>query len=196
MIPEFQPTGILPPFVGSGPALRAGRAPYLATISELVSRFGTSPERRRVLGGLLDYRRRLQRLGIVDGFQWIDGSFVENCELRNGRPPGDVDIVTFLRRPEGARDDDSWAEFVTRNDAELMELFDASLAKSRFLCDAYVVELDMPSEAIVANTHYWFGLFSHSRLGGEWKGLVQVGLFDPADDDAALVELSVRALHG
>jgi hypothetical protein len=37
-------------------------------------------------------------LGFNRGFQWLDGSFVEN------KDPRDLDVVTFLYRPPGIHD--------------------------------------------------------------------------------------------
>ncbi|MDA1231040.1 MAG: hypothetical protein O2856_09720 [Planctomycetota bacterium] len=30
----------------------------------------------------------------MTGFQWLDGSFLEDIELGDGRPPRDLDVVT------------------------------------------------------------------------------------------------------
>jgi hypothetical protein len=38
-------------------------------------------------------------------------------------------------------------------------------------------------------TRYWFGLFSHRRSDGIWKGMLQVRLEDVADDAAAIAAL-------
>ncbi|MCF5221032.1 hypothetical protein GIW34_22655, partial [Pseudomonas syringae] len=34
-------------------------------------------------------------MGIVSGIQWLNGSFMENVEMLEGRPPNDMDVVTF-----------------------------------------------------------------------------------------------------
>lgn len=80
MIPAFGPSGVLPPFIDADATARPGASPYLTTMTEIVRRFGTSAERLAILRGLLDYRAELLRVGIVRGFQWIDGSFVEDCQ--------------------------------------------------------------------------------------------------------------------
>ena len=67
MIPEFNQSFVLPPFVG-GQVSYAQGSPYLVTALELVQRFATSPERSVILRGLLDYRTALRRLGFVQGF--------------------------------------------------------------------------------------------------------------------------------
>jgi hypothetical protein len=44
--------------------------------------------------------------------------------------------------------------------------------KANFKCDAYYVDLDVVhTTAIVDQTRYWFGLFSHRRTG-VWKGML------------------------
>lgn len=53
-------------------------------------------ERRELLKGLLEFRSELHRIGLVDGIQWLDGSFIENVEEIEGRHPKDIDVVTFL----------------------------------------------------------------------------------------------------
>ncbi|MDN3617464.1 DUF6932 family protein [Vibrio gallaecicus] len=84
MIPAFEQSGVLPPFVGDSPARRANQAPYAVSLADFVKHFSTSPERIKILIGFLEYRIALKSIGIVDGFQWIDGSFVENVELTRG----------------------------------------------------------------------------------------------------------------
>ena len=38
------------------------------------------------------------KIGIGSGFQWLDGSFLENVEMTEKRDPGDLDLVTFFRQ--------------------------------------------------------------------------------------------------
>jgi hypothetical protein len=99
VIPAFGQSDVLPPFIGADATVRAQCSPYVTTCTEIVRRFGISRERLVILRGLLDYRAALSSIGIVHGFQWIDGSFVEDCETIRQRPPGDVDVVTFAYRP-------------------------------------------------------------------------------------------------
>ena len=174
VIPAFGPSGVLPPFVGANPAWPAGLSPYVATMTEIVARFGASIERFAILSGLLDYRAALAGIGITKGFQWIDGSFVEQCEVLRQRPPGDVDIVTFAYRPFTP----DWSLFVSQH----AELFDPFLSKIQFKCDAYYVDLDKPSNWIVEDSAYFNGLFSHQRDTLQWKGMISIDL---NSDDAA-----------
>ena len=183
MIPELNQSGVLPPFLPiHGPGTAAAMSPYKSNMTELVSRFGHNPERTRIMEGLLDYREELRAAGITNGFQWIDGSYVEDCEKWRGRPPRDVDVVTFGCRPVPHADDHSWHQFV--QDHAL--LFDHSDKKTRYSCDAFYEDLNLPGMVLVSRARFWFGLFSHRRSSFLWKGLIEIPLL--ADDSA------VRAL--
>ncbi|MFN7306148.1 MAG: DUF6932 family protein [Acetobacteraceae bacterium] len=192
MIPGFTVNGLLPPFVGSSPTDMAGRAPFVTTIVDVVDRYANSPERLVILDGLLRYREALHRVGLVSGFQWIDGSFSEAIEAIENRPPNDVDVVTFYYRPASATSDPAWAAFQAQNQRALEGLFRSPLPKQSFKCDAYPVELDMGPIDLVSFTHYCFGLFSHRRQTFEWKGLIEVPLFDAVLDGEARRLLTAR----
>ncbi|MEO5374572.1 MAG: hypothetical protein H7840_09870 [Alphaproteobacteria bacterium] len=181
MIPAFDLSGVLPPFTGSSPTVSTDASPYQATMVEVVDRFGISPERLEILGGLLRYRADLRAAGLVAAFQWLDGSFVENIEASESRSPNDIDVVTFYRRPVA---DDQWTTWFRVNG----QLFDHRFTKTTYMCDAYGVDLGIQPEKVVQHTTYWFGLFSHRRMSGLWKGMVQVQL-DSADDADALAML-------
>ena len=174
MISAFTASGVLPPFSGQDATDPLGVSPYTTTMTALVSRFGTSQERLNILAGLLDYRDALRQIGIVDGYQWFDGSFVEDVERVRGLPPKDIDIVTFAYRPTlGAT---LWSDFFNQN----QQLFNPIATKATYLCDAYYVDLDMRPNLIVDRTTYWFGLLTHQRDTSLWKGLLTVPL---ASDD-------------
>ena len=177
MIPAFNVSGVLPPYVGDSPTVKAEMSPYQTTMTALVKRFATSPERIEILMGLIGYREKLRSLGLQDGFQWIDGSFVEQVELTRSRPPADVDVVTFARRP--AITDEEWVNLAQAN----VQLFDQTAVKTQFKCDAYFVDLGINPALIVSDTRYWFGLFSHQRDTSLWKGMLAVPL--DSDDIAA-----------
>jgi hypothetical protein len=144
-------------------------------MSELVSRFGTSGERCALLEGLLDLRLALQRLGITEGIQWIDGSFVENIEARRSRPPGDIDVVTIAARP--VRDQGAWMQLVR----DKQEVFNSEAAKVKFHCDHYFLDTLKRPDLLVADTVYFSSLFSHQRETSLWKGIISVQL---SSDDA------------
>lgn len=182
MIPDFGLGDVLPPFMG-GDVVGAyhPRSPYPSSMSELVQRFATSAERAAILRGLKQMRDTLRGVGFEQGFQWIDGSFVEACEIVKSRPPGDVDVVSVLHRPQAHQDPVAWGNFVALHGAALL---DADHCKATYSCDAYFIDLDIFPREISEQSAYWFGLFSHQRDTFRWKGLVQVDL--QSDDDAAM----------
>lgn len=174
MIPGFNQSGVLPPFLpNSSPTVPADMSPYKATMLELAQRYGNTPERRVILTGLLDFRDAMRAAGFNNGFQWINGSFVEDCERIRNRPPDDIDVVTFSRRL-GGYNSDQWRLFVRTNP----QLFNPGIVKLTYKCDAYFEDLDLPAEAIVSKSRYWFGLFSHQRDTSLWKGLLEIPLVD------------------
>jgi hypothetical protein len=188
MITAFGISGVLPPFIGADPSNRASTSPYAATATEVVSRFATSAERVALLDGLLRYRAALASIGISNGFQWVDGSFVENCETIRQRPPGDVDVVTFAQRPPAAVQDHDWRQFISANS----NLFVPQRTKADFSCDAYYIDLNKPASIIVLDTAYFNGLFSHQRDTAMWKGMILVAL---NSDDAAARQAISGAAH-
>jgi hypothetical protein len=188
MIPEFGLGDVLPPFMGEDVVgAYLPRSPYSTTISELVLHFATSPQRCVILKGFLSFREALRNAGFTSGIQWLDGSFVENCEVVKGRSPGDIDIVSLLRRPAGILDEDRWTDFVEKNTETI---FDASATKRDFHCDAYFIDLDVEPQLVAESVAYWFGLFSHQRETFRWKGIVQLNFL--CDDDLAANILETR----
>lgn len=195
-IPRFNASGVLPPYVGCSPAQPAPMmSPYVVNVVDLVERFGFSRQRRIMLRGLLAYREALCRIGMRDGFQWLNGSFLEDIESRCLRAPGDIDVVTFSRRPAAHREPEAWTQFSLNHCSPLQ---DRMAVRARYHCDAFMVDLDGHPELLVDSVRYWFGLFSHHRISLQWKGMLRVSLaddFDPAakallnqmedDDDAA-----------
>ena len=78
-IPDWTPHGVLPP-VGSDPTSPDYRSPYLVSVVDFVMRFGSTPARRNIVSGFLSFRAALASVGLVNGFQWIDGSFPLNAD--------------------------------------------------------------------------------------------------------------------
>lgn len=164
MIPNFNQSGVLPPFTGdvTNPF---GRAPYKVDFSEVVTRFNTSPKRKSVLSGLDEYRNQLHLIGIRNGFQWLDGSFIEDCESNRNRDPNDIDLLTFAFLPKE----------ININNYE--QLFDPEITKQKYSCDAYFIDLGVNDPIYLVNqTHYWFGLFTHQRESYLWKGILEIPL--------------------
>jgi hypothetical protein len=180
MIPPFNQQQLLPLFVGAL-TLMAGHSPFITTKGAVVDRFATSPVRCAILGGLLDYRAALRAAGMVEGYPWLAGSFVEGQVTA----PNDVDVVTFHLLDPAA--DDRFAV----NHPMLVE---APQTRSRHKVDAQFVSLRASRPwTPVRDSTFWFGLFSHQRTTQRWKGLLQVQLDTPSEDEAARTLLAARS---
>lgn len=178
--------GIVPPIRPNAPGHDLDRSPYSATLAEVVQMFATSQERANILSGLFNYRAALHANGLVTGFQWLDGSFLENIEDLDDRPPNDIDVVTFFRLPAGTTQADLMPH--------IQDLFDTNHTKENYRVDAYPFDLGIPlDEGRIRNAAYWYSMWSHRR-DGMWKGFVQVDL-DPAIDAASqpLLEEKIAA---
>lgn len=184
MIPAFNLSGVLPPYIGASPAAPASLSPYDTSMTELVQKMGSSPERATILRGLIALRAQLRQLGIINGYQWCAGSFCEDIEKLEGRCPGDIDIVTFFVRPVHQTDNAAWAGFVAAN----ASVFDAAQTKAHFHCDAYYVDANTPLPHVITQVTYWHGLFGHRRSSHMWKGMLRVPLV--SDDSDALNHLA------
>jgi len=184
MIPPFNLSGVLPPYVGASPLDPAGLSPFDTSMREVVEALGTSADRASILRGFISLREKLRALGITEGYQWCAGSFCEDVEALQGRSPSDVDVVTFFVRPVHRDDDAAWATFVASN----IGLFDATQTKATFKCDAYFVDANSPLPAMIAQVTYWHGLFGHQRVSHLWKGMLRVPMM--SDDADALQHLA------
>ncbi|MBF8274497.1 MAG: hypothetical protein HW380_3602 [Magnetococcales bacterium] len=176
-IPAWNILGVLPPIDSDLPT-SPNRSPYPVSLKDVVMRFSTSPERRKVLAGFLDYRKELHRIGLTSGFQWLDGSFLEDVETIEKRDPRDIDVVTFLHTPNSFSVPDEDAKFL-----------DSEIVKERFRVDAYVVELDaVTSRELTLWSAYWYSMWSHRR-NQAWKGFLQIELA-PEEDEGVRIMLS------
>lgn len=185
MLPNFTLSGVLPPFhpeLGPTADHIHGRSPYVITPEELVAVFATTEERKSLLRDLFQYRQQLRELGFVHGQQWIDGSFVEDVELQRGRPPGDIDLLTFLVRPHGVEEQTAWAHFLDQH---------FPVMEGNGLGPHCFFDLSLPPVVVVRQSVFWFGLFSHQRETALWKGIVQIDI--GADDNAAIALLEEDA---
>jgi len=171
VIPDFNHSHVLPPFLGDSPTAASDVSPYRTSMLEVTQRFASLPGRRKLIEGLLNYRADLAALGFVRGFQWLDGSFAENIEAHEQRPPNDMDMVTFAFSPEGLT-----STQIGQMLASHPALFVNAQAKEKYGCDGYMVPLDKSPENLVKRCIYYFSLFSHRRSDQVWKGLLQIPL--------------------
>jgi len=182
MIPNFTIDGVVPPYIGAnGPGgASSDMTPYATTVLEVVQRFGTTLHRRAILRDWLQHRDDMRTHGINTGFQWIDGSFVED------KVPNDIDVVTFFYRPPNA----PHAHQIFALFNNYADVFRKPQVKLRLKLDALFIDLNSSPEALVTGTSYWNGLFSHRRNDDLWKGMVRVPL-DHGEDAAALAALDL-----
>lgn len=189
--PAWNKQGIVPP-IPADPQLATGRprSPYGVSLVEVVQRFSTSPQRIEILRGFLGYRAALHLAGLTQGFQWLDGSFLEDKERMRGEDPGDIDVATFFHLATGANQ-----TLLVTNDP-LTFGPDGQVRKAHYHVDAFLIALEISPtrtpERLVASSHYWYGVFSHSRRDFLWKGFLQVDLSsgDDAGANALLTTLS------
>ena len=183
-IPAYNNDGILPPFLGSSPAHASGlMSPYKVTVLDVVVRFASTRARINILKGWLSHRAELRALGFIQGFQWLDGSFVED------KVPRDLDVVTLLYfgAPSFPDPDAAWVSFTSNQ-----QIFDRVAVKTSFQLDAFFIDLLDPPEFVIEAARYYLGLFSHQRITMVWKGMLQVRLESAAEDAAAVAELDQR----
>ena len=143
---------------------------------DLLLRFGNTPARREIAAAFLDYRAALHGVGLTRGFQWVNGSFVEDSLQNRAREPRDVDVVTFFHMPEGYGPESLPDSFL-----EVMTLGSPRIPTS---IDAYHVVLDAGDLRYLSNRiTYWNSLWSHTR-DGKWKGYLEIDLSDDQDASA------------
>jgi hypothetical protein len=163
------------------------RAPYFVTLGDLVGRFAASVERCKILRGFLEYRAALHAIGITEGFQWIDGSFMEDIETLEGRPPGDIDVVTFYKIPQGETQD----SLLQRNTALFPETKEEKEnLKAMFRVDGTMSTLDTKQNLLIKQIVFWYSLWAHRR-DQTWKGFVQIDL-NGKDDANALTAIEAK----
>jgi hypothetical protein len=147
-IPAFDGIlNVLPPHLGVGGAIST-LSPYACTTLELCQRFATTAARKQILQGFLDLRAALAALG-VQGFQWLDGSFVEDIEAQEGRDPKDMDVVTFVANPAAP------AALVAAVMAGNPNLWNRPHVKATYHIDHFSLPLGSHPVQIVEHTRYW-----------------------------------------
>jgi hypothetical protein len=181
-IPNFDANSVLPPHLGD-PRLRHELSPYPCTCSDLCDRFATTAERVAILDGFIRLRTELRRHGLTQAFQWINGSFLEDIEATEARPPGDIDVVTFYWSTD--------PNFTTDLIAAFPELRNRAAIKANFHTDHFLVDASFRPATTIEFTRYWTGLFSHTR-NSVWKGMLKIELDTEPDDLAAQALLANR----
>lgn len=188
MIPDFDIHGVVPPVRPGALGHSPDRAPYLTDMLAFCQRFGGSSERRAILRGLLELREALRVVDIGGGLQWLDGSFAEDVERLQDRPPNDIDVVTFC------------AFGTTQKQEQLLrqipEMFEPARAKSIYKVDHYFVQTDalndpvLRSVALTRSAAYWYSMWSHQRDTRQWKGFVEISLNSNDDEAKAWLDKS------
>ncbi len=189
-VPAWDSKGILPPVhpQAAGGGSRQ-RSPYRCSLEELIARFGVNLHRLRLLDSFLDYRAALHLAGLVRGFQWVNGSFVQNVEISELRHPNDIDVVSHFYFPEGETE----RTFFSKNPNILLP----PKVKSAYGVDAYPNILGVEADkGFTEQITYWYSMWSHRRTDNLWKGFVEISL--SPDDDAAARGLIYKLIlqHG
>lgn len=188
-VPSWNEVGVIPPMDMNNPA-SAFRSPYKTDIVKLVERYATSPQRIAILNGFINFRSELHKTGLTNGFQWVDGSFNENIEVTENRPPNDIDVVTFFSLDENV----SQQHVVSRN-PDLFLPQQAKWRKKHFKVDSYLQSLQVPNDKLVEKTVYWYSMWSHRR-DLTWKGFLQIPLSPQLDEEAKSLLDSMAAEGG
>lgn len=166
--------GVLSPIIEQDPT-GATRSPYKISLLDLYRNFATTSVRKDIFKGFLNYRKTLHEIGGLNGFQWINGSFLQDVEKLENRPPNDIDVVSFMDT-QNVINSDSLSEFISRTNVSI---------KSEYCVDAYYVFMsELSPENLVQVSAYWYSIWSHTR-NLIWKGFIQVPL-DPEEDQRLL----------
>lgn len=168
MIDAFNEVGLLPP----------NYMPIKTNIVEVVERFCTSKQRSILLRGLISYREELHNFEL-EGYQWIDGSFVTDKENRekdsdSGKAPNDIDVLTIYKLPDGA----------TQETIADRMVFDKKYVMRKYKIDAFPIEMQtLLSENGILKLAHWVNLFSHTKVN-ERKNFLHIPLGSVDDSNA------------
>ena len=167
-IPRLNGKGVLPPINGE---------PYPTTSLELCQRYGTTPERRAVLRGLLDLRAAMRDLQFDGGWQWVAGEFLEDDRLHT-KPPTLIKVVSFCKTPDSFKDHEYADQAATiRKRKKTFE---------KFHVDHLPVLLSWPQEVVAKHTSHHQALLSRQASTGLAVGFLRMDLNTASDDTAAL----------
>lgn len=173
--------GLLPPYDGEDAQIDCS-SPFPATTLELCQKFGRTPQRREILKGFLRFRALFHQLGVTEGFQWVDGRFLEE-DGDAGAGPDYIDVVTFCKDPP-LIDEPRFDEI----SAPLRADFDA--IRKDFHVVGVLVSLDWPASEIIKQTGFYGSLYSHQQGTGIWKGMLEIQLATTKEDARAMEHLN------
>ncbi|MGV0886013.1 hypothetical protein V6760_03960 [Acinetobacter venetianus] len=177
----FNSAGVIPP-VFDPEGVDRNRSPYTLSINDFVNMFSYTPERITILENFLRHRIDLYNVGILEGFQWLNGSFTTDVEVTEQRPPNDIDVVTFFHLPEG----ETQLTFLPKTKG----LLDSEVVKPNYMVDIYPVVLgDKITSFFINDITYWYSMWSHRKSDNMWKGFIQVPL-SPNEDHLILENLT------
>lgn len=179
--------GVVPPIAPDQPGNSVNRSPYKIGICNFIENYATSLERINILEGFLDFRDHMYNIGLSSGFQWVNGSFTENIEALDQRPPNDIDVVNFVNMMKTIPDYPDW---VSQNE----EFFNAANTKENYKVDAYFVDLDLGFNFNTAQAcSYWYSMWSHQRDTDIWKGFFCIPLSESEDLNAISMLMDIKA---
>lgn len=180
-IPDFNNQGLLPPYNGEREDMHQA-SPYPATTLELCQKFGSTPQRREILHGYLKFRSLLHQLQVVEGFQWVDGRFLEQ-DTPKGDGPEYIQVVTFCK-DSPLFEDPTFDEISAPLTAPLEDI------RKQFRVDPLLVSLDWPLQDVISHTRHYSGLLSHQQETGVWKGMLEIKLHTLKEDAKAMDHLN------
>lgn len=164
-------------------------SPHRFTIENFIISFAYSPERLQLISGFLEYRKYLRSLGVIRGFHWIGGSFVEAIEKIGNRPPGDIDVVTFAIQNinDGNRNS-------LRNLSSKIHSDRAKIKKYLFI-DGYLGDLspnfiNYSEREFVYGFIFWYEMYSYSKNTETRKGFIEIPIETLDNDNNALCILT------
>jgi len=150
--------------------LEAGFHP--CTLADLefsfVNKFPESQTRKDIFMGYIGFISKLKQFGISCE-QWIDGSFVTSKI-----DPNDIDFVSIIDKYVL----DSLPKLAKQ---ELKEMFNPTIAKTKYKCDAYLL-IKVPHSSSYYNSNYipykayWRGHFGFDRFE-QPKGILKIQIF-------------------
>ncbi len=186
---QWNQAGLIPPIDLINPP-SGDRSPYKMSLLDFIQYFTQIGlnlklhERIQILKGFINYRAELHKIGINDGFQWLNGSFVTRKELISDEAPNDIDVVTFFYLKKNQTQQD----VVNSNPFLFQRVFHNQL-KQTYLVDAYHEPIEIDNKAVIKSlidqTAYWYSLWSHQRDTLIWKGFIEIEL-TPNDDVKAV----------